>query len=89
MLVATDLASRGLDVPSISHVLNFDFPKSTSDYLHRAGRAGRAGRPGFVFSLVREKDSPILKEMQLANEKQAPLRIKGSAYSMKNKEMIV
>eukprot|EP00347_Sterkiella_histriomuscorum_P024125 403332222 len=89
ILVATDLASRGLDVPSISHVINFDFPKSTSDYLHRAGRAGRAGRPGFVMSLVREKDSPILNEMKLANEQQAPLKIKGSAYSLKNKEVII
>lgn len=68
ILVATDLASRGLDMPWVSHVINFDFPKSTSDYLHRAGRAGRAGRPGFVLSLCREKDNPILDEMKLANE---------------------
>lgn len=68
ILVATDLASRGLDMPFVSHIINFDFPKSTSDYLHRAGRAGRAGRPGFVMSLCREKDNPILNEMKLANE---------------------
>jgi superfamily II DNA/RNA helicase len=84
--VATDLASRGLDMPFVSHVINFDFPKSTSDYLHRVGRAGRAGRPGFAMSLVREKDHPILEEMRLANEQQLPLKIKGSAYSLKNKE---
>ena len=88
-LVATDLASRGLDLPFVSHVVNFDFPKSTSDYLHRAGRAGRAGRPGFVVSLVREKDNPILQEMKLANEQQLPLRIRGSAYSLKNKEELI
>ena len=60
VLVATDLASRGLDIPSVSHIINFDFPRTTSDYLHRAGRAGRAGRPGVVLSLYRERDLPIL-----------------------------
>ena len=60
VLVCTDLASRGLDIPFVSHIINFDFPKSTSDYLHRAGRAGRAGRPGFVMSMYRNKDMPIL-----------------------------
>ncbi|CDW82256.1 dead-box atp-dependent rna helicase 39-like [Stylonychia lemnae] len=89
ILVASDLASRGLDMPFVSHIINFDFPKSTSDYLHRAGRAGRAGRPGFVMSLVREKDNPILTEMKKANELQEPLKIKGSAFSLKNKETLI
>ncbi len=88
-MVATDLASRGLDFPFVSHVVNFDFPKSTSDYLHRAGRAGRAGRPGFVMSLAREKDHPIMNEMKVSHEKNEPLKIKGSAYSLKNKEKII
>jgi len=61
ILVATDLASRGLDLPFVSHVINFDFPKTVSDYLHRAGRAGRAGREGFVVSFYREKDLPLLQ----------------------------
>jgi superfamily II DNA/RNA helicase len=65
--VATDLASRGLDFPFVSHVINFDFPKSTSDYLHRVGRAGRAGRPGFVLSLAREHDQPIMNEMKASH----------------------
>jgi len=51
-------------MPFVSHIINFDFPKTTSDYLHRAGRAGRAGREGFVMSLYRERDMPILEEMQ-------------------------
>ena len=70
-------------------MINFDFPKSTSDYLHRAGRAGRAGRPGFVISLCRDKDEGILEEMRAANENNEPLKIKGSAYSLKNKEKII
>ena len=68
VLVATDLASRGLDMPFVSHVVNFDFPKTTSDYLHRAGRAGRAGREGFVLSLYRDKDMPILEEMRRSHD---------------------
>lgn len=86
VLVATDLASRGLDMPFVSHIINFDFPKTTSDYLHRAGRAGRAGREGFVMSMYREKDMPILQEMQHSHDTKEPLKIKGSAFSMINKE---
>lgn len=88
MMVATDLASRGLDMPFVSHVINFDFPKTTSDYLHRAGRAGRAGREGFVFSMYRNKDQAILDEMRLSHEQNEPLKIKGSAYSVTNKEVL-
>ena len=42
-MISTDLGSRGLDFPFLSHVINYDFPNTTSDYLHRAGRAGRKG----------------------------------------------
>lgn len=87
-MVATDLASRGLDMPFVSHVINFDFPKTTSDYLHRAGRAGRAGREGFVMSLYRNNDMPILEEMKHSNDTLEPLKIKGSAFSLTNKELL-
>mmetsp|Transcript_9969 Transcript_9969/g.15052 ORF Transcript_9969/g.15052 Transcript_9969/m.15052 type:complete len:119 (-) Transcript_9969:352-708(-) len=86
VLVATDLASRGLDMPHISHVINFDFPNSISDYLHRAGRGGRAGRPGIVLSLYRKSDETLLEQMRLSQLHSEPLQIKGSAYSLKNKE---
>lgn len=62
-LIATDLGSRGLDFPFVSHVINLDFPQTTSDYLHRAGRTGRAGAAGTVQSLYRKSDMTIIKQM--------------------------
>ena len=85
VLVCTDLASRGLDIPFVSHIINFDFPRSISDYLHRAGRAGRAGRDGFVMSLYRERDMPILQAMKESHDNLEPLKIGGSAFSNRNK----
>jgi ATP-dependent RNA helicase RhlE len=52
VLVATDLAARGLDIPKMPVVVNFDLPRSTDDYLHRIGRTGRAGEPGLAVSFV-------------------------------------
>ncbi|NWV46864.1 DDX43 helicase, partial [Daphoenositta chrysoptera] len=56
ILVATDLASRGLDVHDITHVFNFDFPRNIEEYVHRVGRTGRAGRTGEAVTLVTSKD---------------------------------
>lgn len=84
--MCTDLASRGLDIPFVSHIINFDFPKTNADYLHRAGRAGRAGRPGFVVSLYRKRDEPILEAMRTSHETLEPLKVEpGSAYSIRKK----
>ena len=52
VLVATDVAARGIDVKDISHVINFDVPQTYNDYIHRIGRAGRAGRPGNALTFV-------------------------------------
>lgn len=52
VLVATDLAARGLDVPQIAHVINYDLPQSPEDYIHRIGRTGRAGSVGSALSLI-------------------------------------
>ena len=64
ILVATDIAARGIDVDSISHVINFDLPHHVEDYVHRIGRTGRAGRSGTAHSLVSGRDAKIIKEIQ-------------------------
>jgi len=60
VLVATDVAARGLDIPDISHVFNFDMPRTADTYLHRIGRTGRAGRKGIAISLVEAHDNVLL-----------------------------
>lgn len=52
ILVATDVAARGIDVPTITHVINYDLPKQAEDYVHRIGRTGRAGRSGIAISFA-------------------------------------
>ncbi|XP_060780747.1 probable ATP-dependent RNA helicase DDX43 [Neoarius graeffei] len=63
ILVATDLASRGLDVHDISHVFNFDFPRNIEEYVHRVGRTGRAGRSGVSVTLVTRGDWKVAREL--------------------------
>ena len=66
LLIASDVAARGLDIPSVSHVFNFDVPSNAEDYVHRIGRTGRAGRHGQAFTLVAGEDD---KKAILAIEK--------------------
>jgi superfamily II DNA/RNA helicase len=60
LLVASDVAARGLDIPAVSHVFNYDVPHHADDYVHRVGRTGRAGRQGFAFMLVGPADAKYL-----------------------------
>jgi len=54
VLVATDVAARGIDVADITHVINYTTPKTYDDYVHRIGRAGRAGRVGYALTFVEQ-----------------------------------
>jgi superfamily II DNA/RNA helicase len=60
LLVASDVAARGLDIPAVSHVFNFDVPVHAEDYVHRIGRTGRAGRSGVAYTLVSSADTKHL-----------------------------
>ena len=63
-LIASDVAARGLDIPDVSHVINFDVPFHADDYVHRIGRTGRAGREGKAISLVSPSEAPLLEEIE-------------------------
>lgn len=64
LLVATDVAARGLDIDGISHVINFDLPMVPEDYIHRIGRTGRAGTSGIAVSLVSPEDREKLRDIE-------------------------
>jgi ATP-dependent RNA helicase RhlE len=64
VLVATDIAARGLDVASITHVINYDLPDCASDYVHRIGRTGRAGRSGIAHSFVSDDQRHLVRDIE-------------------------
>ncbi|MFZ1752692.1 MAG: DEAD/DEAH box helicase [Caldilineaceae bacterium] len=64
ILVATDIASRGIDVTDISHVINFDIPDTVDAYTHRIGRTGRAEQSGDAFTFVTENDEPMVRDIE-------------------------
>jgi superfamily II DNA/RNA helicase len=64
VLVATDVASRGIDVPTISHVINYGMPMNAEDYVHRIGRTGRAGRNGLAVTLAERMDAGMIRRIQ-------------------------
>ncbi|MCK6080242.1 DEAD/DEAH box helicase [Microbacterium sp. EYE_5] len=74
ILVATDVAARGLDVERISHVVNFDIPTDTESYVHRIGRTGRAGRKGDAISFVTPRERYLLAHIERAT-RQAPTQM--------------
>ncbi|MEG2246341.1 MAG: DEAD/DEAH box helicase [Peptostreptococcaceae bacterium] len=73
-LIATDVASRGLDISGVSHVYNYDIPENAETYIHRIGRTGRAGEEGYTCMFVDPKDHNTLKEIEDAIEMEIPRR---------------
>jgi ATP-dependent RNA helicase RhlE len=72
VMVATDIAARGLDVENISHVINFDMPATADDYIHRIGRTGRAERTGDAFTLVTPDDRDMVRDLEKIMGKPLP-----------------
>jgi superfamily II DNA/RNA helicase len=71
-LIASDVAARGLDIPEVSHVFNFDVPIHAEDYVHRIGRTGRAGREGQAFTMVTKEETKYLKAIETLIDKEIP-----------------
>ena len=72
ILVASDVAARGLDIPSVSHVFNFDVPIQAEDYIHRIGRTGRAGRDGTAIMICSKRDQKNLSNVETLLQKEIP-----------------
>ncbi len=64
VLIATDIASRGIDIDYLSHVVNFELPNVPETYVHRIGRTGRAGRQGTAYSFCKEEEMPLLRDIE-------------------------
>jgi len=75
ILVATDVAARGIDVPAITHVFNYDLPKFAEDYVHRIGRTGRAGRNGLAISLVNHAEGANVKRIERFTKQLIPVNV--------------
>lgn len=81
IMVATDIAARGLDIERISHVINFDMPDTVDAYIHRIGRTGRAQQSGLAFTLLTPDDEPLVKKIEKIMQQKLPRRtLSGFAY---------
>ena len=73
VLIATDIAARGIDVDHLTHVINYELPNVPETYVHRIGRTGRAGREGVAFSFCDAEEVPLLKDIQKLIGKEVPI----------------
>ena len=73
VLIATDIAARGIDVDQLSHVINYELPNVPETYVHRIGRTGRAGHEGIAISFCESEELPYLKDIQKLIGKTIPV----------------
>ena len=87
ILIATDVAARGLDVPRISHVINYDVPYDTEAYVHRIGRTGRAGREGNAILFVAPREKRMLQQIERATKQKIEMLEMPSTEVINNKRI--
>lgn len=88
IMVATDIAARGLDISAVSHVINFDVPDTTEAYTHRIGRTGRASKTGEAYTFVTPEDNKKVKAIERSLGKELPkLKIDGFEYKLEERSL--
>ena len=89
ILVATDVAARGLDISNVSHVYNFDIPQDPESYVHRIGRTGRAGKKGVAVSFITPREMPHLKLIEkVTNAKVERVNVPSQADAKRGQQKI-
>ena len=89
VLVATDVAARGLDIDHLSHVVNFDVPSSPDAYVHRIGRTGRAGREGVAVTLAEPRESRLLRNIEQFTKRKISIEKVPSAHDLRARRLEV
>jgi ATP-dependent RNA helicase DeaD len=87
LVIATDVAARGLDIEHLSHVVNFDIPSSTESYVHRVGRTGRAGREGVAITLLEPKETRLLKSIEQAVKRKIAIETVPTVVDLRARQM--
>jgi ATP-dependent RNA helicase DeaD len=87
LLVATDVAARGLDIEHVSHVVNFDVPQSPDAYIHRTGRTGRAGREGVAITLAEAREHRLLRNIEQVTKRKISIESVPTVHDLRTRRL--
>ena len=87
LLVATDVAARGLDIEHVSHVVNFDVPQSPDAYIHRTGRTGRAGREGVAITLAEAREHRLLRNIEQVTKRKISIESVPTVHALRTRRL--
>jgi ATP-dependent RNA helicase RhlE len=83
VLIATDLTARGIDIPDVTHVINYDLPEKSENYVHRIGRTGRGFNKGIAVSFCSPEEKPLLEQIEtLLTKKVEVIKVSKTDYQM-------